>query len=586
MLNLSGFLVVFMACHEEGTSGSTVLSPRIKYPIRLDLNRANMLNPEGVLHVGQVVSYHQKTVTEVALSSGTYRILLSGEASDVEGVPAKVSFRINEEEVQILEFRPELGRHSVSADFSIDKLSVYNLELAFINDFQSGDADRNLRLEHVQVRQTSTLSPQERAEALREELNGANLILISIDTLRPDHLSAYGYHRETSPNMDALAHNGVRFDSAISASHWTAPSHATMLTGLHPEEHGVIGPGAPARLGAEATTLAERLSEQGYQTGAFTGSHFVTSLLGMDQGFDRWWEQTGDCEPAVNVAQSWLKEQKEPFFLFFHTYQTHGPYDPPAPYDSQYVDYGLTPERGERLRSALHLGAPTAEELSDLIGLYDGDIRASDDCIAKLMKTLEDEGVDSNTLVVLTSDHGEAFLEHGSFGHGHLYPELLAVPLIISHPLIPAVAERSVSSTTGAVDLVPTIIDILGLPFDETLKGRSLVDHMTGTPSASGFAYSSSQTHGDHAAIRTDVDHFVINAHGEFIFNMDAPEQDSFGHQYTEAERAEYRRRLAAFKGSLTLMAPTSDAGWNADNLEALQALGYIMTVQTDSSSE
>ena len=397
-------------------------------------------------------------------------------------------------------------------------------------------------------------------------------MLISLDTLRADHLSAYGYHRQTSPHIDALAADGVRFSETIAASHWTAPSHATLLTGLHPDEHDVVTDSS--RMSPEITTLAERLSDAGYATGAFTGSHLVTALLGMDQGFGVWQERPGPCATGFADAAAWMSAQTSPFFLFVHTYQTHAPYAPPAPYDTLFTPDGPLPDRAVTGQFRQPGAPPTPAELSALVGLYDGEIRAADACVGALIASLGERSDD--TLVVLTSDHGEEFFEHGGFGHGRLLPETLAVPLILSHPLLRAEAAAVIDVPTGAVDVVPTVLDLLGVPVPDDLSGFSLVPAMTGTSRPRPVALSSSGVSGLHAALRDADGHYFQHPDAERLFVSTPLGLEDVLTDTPEAVLAGYREPLRAWLASLSPRAPAIPIEYTTEQVEALHALGYI----------
>ncbi len=317
-----------------------------------------------------------------------------------------------------------------------------------------------------------------------------NVILVSLDTVRADHLGCYGYGAATSPNLDKLAADGVRFERASSASSWTLPSHMTLMTSLTLAHHGVLHEDWNAD--PSIITLADLLREKGYATGAFTAGGYVGSRFGFAKGFDFYieagmaTEQPRAAAFLSNKASAWLgRNADKKFFLFLHTYQPHDPYSSPAPWGQALLPPGA---RFTAIDFRDFLG-PHGDyrRLSDadranVVGLYDGDIRFTDEAfIGPLVKRLRDLGLYDRTLIVVTSDHGEEFFDHGSWLHGRtLYEEQLHVPLIIKRP-----GSRSrgltVPDRVQAPDVLPTILDELRIPFPGgRLDGQSLVPLLKG----------------------------------------------------------------------------------------------------------
>jgi len=306
-----------------------------------------------------------------------------------------------------------------------------------------------------------------------------NVLLISIDSLRADHLHTYGYARETSPVIDRIAREGVRFEAAISPSSWTLPAHVTLLTGTPPELHGLTDP--RRRLDASTRTLAEVLRENGYATAAFVSGPFLRSLYGYGRGFEVWDDvlaqkskqdaHRGVTSPAlVQRVDAWLDEwgaagPRRPFFLFVHMWDVHYDYDPPPPYDTMFdPDYagdvdGTDFETGARVHRRME-----PRDLEHVIALYDGEIRFTDAWVGKLLSRLQRLGVLDDTIVVVTSDHGDEFFEHGNKGHAKaLYDETVRVPLVLRHPRrVPA--GRVVEEQVRLADVAPTILGLAGVP--------------------------------------------------------------------------------------------------------------------------
>ncbi|NOT30532.1 MAG: sulfatase, partial [Planctomycetes bacterium] len=319
-----------------------------------------------------------------------------------------------------------------------------------------------------------------------------NVILISLDTLRPDYLSCYGHARATSPAIDALAARGVRFMDASSSAPWTLPAHTTMFTGLYPSQHGVKD--YAHRLAAEATTLAEVLGANDFQTFAVINTwNIANPSFEIFQGFApadvHYVKETRPTPGGGQVLENTGREVAEtaselvraratgrPFFLFAHFYDAHTDFTPAPDYRRRFVApysgaldgttgqlYGLR-AAGERLGPA---------DLRFLHEMYEAEIRQLDDVLAGFFAFLEEQGLTDETLIVLTSDHGEEFQEHGGLLHGRTqYQELLRVPLILAGPGLPRGAV--VAQPVGLIDLMPTILAHLGLPQPAALDGLDL----------------------------------------------------------------------------------------------------------------
>jgi len=314
-----------------------------------------------------------------------------------------------------------------------------------------------------------------------------NLILISIDTLRADHLGCYGYGRPTSPAIDALADQGVRFERVMAQSPWTLPSHVSLVTGLYPHRNGVTT--TRNKVDAGVPTLGGLLARAGYVSGALTNSEWLTRRQGFDAGFSHFeyvsefigYNITNVGAEITDKAIRWIKENEhQPFFLLVHYYDVHSDYEPEEPYRGMFVDpaysgdiNGRTPQLVQVRRGTRRIAD---DEVEHLVNLYDGEIRQLDDQIGRLLQFLERRGRARDTYVVLVSDHGEEFMEHGGILHGMtMYEEVIAVPLILRGPGIPAGV--TVSTLTQVVDVVPTALGLLGVECDHTLDGIDLRDH-------------------------------------------------------------------------------------------------------------
>lgn len=317
-----------------------------------------------------------------------------------------------------------------------------------------------------------------------------NAILISIDTLRPDFLSCYGHPRETSPALDALAARGVRFTDVTAAAPWTLPSHATMLTGLYPRSHGVKS--HETRLSASIETLAEALVAGGFQTFAAVNTHNIGApQFQLQQGFERFEYvsethkdakgriQTPNTGPeAVAAAQKFLgaRQREKPFFLFLHLYDAHTDFTPKKEWKETFVEpySGKITGRSQQLHGIRNRNERLDEgSLRFLRQMYEAEIRQVDELLADFFAWLRSEGLYDQTLIVVTSDHGEEFEEHGGLLHGRSeYQEVMHVPLIVCGPGVPA--GRVVETAVHGVDVTPTILAALGVRSKQAHDGLDL----------------------------------------------------------------------------------------------------------------
>lgn len=316
-------------------------------------------------------------------------------------------------------------------------------------------------------------------------------VLVSVDTLRPDHLGCYGYYRETSPAIDALADDGTLFLNTYASSPWTLPSHVSLLTSLNGVRHQVYY--EDDKMSPDQITLADLMRAGGFMTAAFTDGGFLSRVYGFSRGFDSYQEREDGVlsqDSAMRIrrmASRWLDRHKEKdFFLFLHTYQPHDPYACPRPYATMFLEDNPV-WRSLNLRG--HLGGYAGiyrelpeKERQNIIGLYDGEIRYTDEALVRpLVGKLKELGLYDSSLIILTSDHGEEFFDHRSWTHGHqLYDEALKVPLVIKFPKGRFKGQRP-GSIVRLVDIMPTILEEFGIPTVAlAMDGRSLFPVLRG----------------------------------------------------------------------------------------------------------
>jgi arylsulfatase A-like enzyme len=322
------------------------------------------------------------------------------------------------------------------------------------------------------------------------------VLLLILDTVRAQSLSLYGYARPTTPNLVRMAADGVVFESAFSTAPWTLPAHASMFTGRYPHE---LSTGWTTGLDAKYPTLAELLTQNGYRTAGFVANQlYGPPAFGLGRGFAHYdvfprtlpytlyhsnlvrfgiarvngWAN-GYYSPLRKTAEqindaflSWLSDdQSRPFFAFLNYYDAHDPYAPPKPFDRKFLD-------AEPLTRRTNPGRHTAEEVKGLQDAYDGAIAYLDSEIGRLYDELKSRGILNNTLIIVTSDHGEEFAEHTVLGHGNsVYATALHVPLLIMDPKHAAAGKR-VSEAVTTRDLSATVIDLIGV--SASWPGQSL----------------------------------------------------------------------------------------------------------------
>lgn len=333
-----------------------------------------------------------------------------------------------------------------------------------------------------------------------------NIILISVDSLRPDHLGCYGYRRNTSPEIDAFAKDAIVFENAFCQGTWTLPSHASIFTSRYPFVHGAgirVPPFGLDGLNEVELTLAEILKGHGYKTAAFTGGNHVRAELGFKQGFDTYydtvdwtWVNRGMLDTTVPLALKWLEDNRQNnFFLFLHGFDVHFPYN----YSESSYEKMFNPAyEGIIDKTWLVWGTVTRifqnryidesgrqvkfspKDVAHIIARYDGGVRHADSYVGKFLKKIKEMGLSDNTIILILSDHGMELFEHGHVGWCYSpYDEVLRIPLIIKHPGLKEKHKR-IAATAQLIDVMPTILGFLALPVPPEAQGTNLLPAIEG----------------------------------------------------------------------------------------------------------
>ena len=298
-----------------------------------------------------------------------------------------------------------------------------------------------------------------------------SILVVTIDTLRADHLSGYGYFRTTSPFVDDLARESVVFEQAFAPIATTLPSHTSMFTGVYPHEHGILAnihKGQIFRRTPHLRTLAELLDDAGYTTCAVVSCLPLNPSFGLDTGFDQYYAQKRHrrAHEATDAALAFLETVEgddAPYFLWVHYFDPHGPYDPPEPYDAQFrADATLRSYLDER-RFSERAQRPTGQwnEAAEGVDGYDGEIAFVDQELRRLFDGATRLGLLEGAVVSILADHGEGLNQHGVAGHGLVWDEQLHVPWMMR---IPGVAPRRIAAPVSLVDFAPTLLHVIDVP--------------------------------------------------------------------------------------------------------------------------
>jgi len=454
-----------------------------------------------------------------------------------------------------------------------------------------------------------------------------NVVFILIDTLRADHLGAYGYARPTSPVLDAFAAEGVLFEQAFSQSSWTKPATASLLTSRYPSQHQCFL--EKQRLPESETTLPQYLQRAGYTTAMLSGNPWVTPDYGFDRGTDYFFSAYDERFARVTLYMMALKRlsklvdaqarpynrlkllvqgemsseerdqvltkeafrwldanEQEPFFLYLHYMSPHHPYEGAPPYDKFVPDPSLKPvtyyptksyyffEEGEQLPDA---------QLNDMVARYDGDILHVDGLVGKLLEKLRQLNLLDDTVVVVTSDHGEEFFDHRNWGHGQsIYNELIHVPLIIRFPKhFPA--GRRVNEPVQTIDVLPTLLELAGAPLPDGIAGKTLLPVLRGDDATPREAYSELlYRYGDSRSLVRGGQKLMRTKKGEEmreeVFDLGADPREQRAAAVDGDGGAALQSRLTEVQtwAEKHKTGETADAAISDEQKDRLKALGYM----------
>lgn len=424
-------------------------------------------------------------------------------------------------------------------------------------------------------REPAAASPQAGFQRLlrKSGIDKPNIVLITLDTTRADHLPIYGYDQVKTPRLRQLAQRGLVFEQCVTATPFTLPAHCTIMTGLYPTYHGVRINGDTA-LSAQHDTMAEALSRRGYDCGAFIGAFVLDGRWGLKQGFAHYdddfdlnrYKQLDlgmvqrPASEVVDAAIAWLSPRRDkPFFAWLHLYDPHIPYDPPEPYRSEYGGRGAA-------------------------GLYDGEIAAMDAQIGRFYDWLRESELADHTILILVGDHGEGLGEHSESTHGYyIYDYVLHVPLLIVTPFAP-LQDRRCPEQVRTIDLLPTVEEMIGVTPAKAIHGRSLLPLFFGRGEAElRPAYSESLAPqiqygwSPLYSLRQYPYKFIDAPRAEFYDLRNDPRENSNARLRQFPKAREYQKMLQKLMADTGRGAPRAEAAdLDQETMRRLATLGYV----------
>ena len=419
-----------------------------------------------------------------------------------------------------------------------------------------------------------------------------NIVLISLDTLRAQSMSCYGFAKKTTPFMDQIAREGVLLENMCAAATSTPPSHMSMMTGYYLGVHGVLNAQV---LDSHIKTLAEILSKEDYATCAVTEDGYLVRDMGFGRGFDDYFEikdvflfdklqiAGGFGKEVFEKGKNWIKDKQDrKFFLFLHTYEIHDPYFSPPPYNTMFLNpSGDYKKYLKKIRKYFGRVMNYRDLPSEFLrAQYEGQIRYVDEIMKDFIAFLEEERLGKKTLVIITSDHGEELFEHHDIqGHGyHTYDVESHIPFIMWMPgRIPSGVR--IRSQASNIDILPTVLDLLKVDLVEPVQGRSfypLIQNPTQVTDRHVFCEAVNQT-----SVRS-CDYKFIDNNELYLYDEDAEEKVNRAGERTElcVDGAnainEFRRECRSVKIAKGLVAPSKEVDLSEDDIKKLRALGYV----------
>ncbi len=436
--------------------------------------------------------------------------------------------------------------------------------------------------------------------------DGPNIVLVVVDTLRADHLSEYGFSLPTTPALADFMSEAVRFEQAYAAGSWTRPSVASILSGLVPTRHQVRAERAEY-LPESVATLPEILRERGYRTRGHSHNINVSPKRNFDQGFEEFYAYDGGVLAYPDISEmnddviEWIAPRDEPFFLYLQPMNPHGPYRVPQEHRSTLL--GRPPSREYRYQSPIETRIMSGrlefrwqvepQMITSLREQYAVAVRYTMDQLAAVFEALREAGEWDDSIVVLTSDHGEELFEHGGFRHGFtLFEESIHVPLLVKLPREVSPARRTIAEPVSLVDLTPTLLDLAGIPPSRELDGISLARLLRSEHEVSGLdqreilveadlearCVGRALVHGGYKLVLLEDD-YTLTGERLFLFDLDADpgDREDLSESLPEVV-ADLRARLDRFvaRADAAAVALDDDSAVEPLDEETLRALGYL----------
>lgn len=448
----------------------------------------------------------------------------------------------------------------------------------------------NMKVGTLAIAMLCCLMAPSNVKAKDQDQQKPSVIIVNIDTLRASNLGTYGYHRPTSPNIDQFANQAVQFNWAFAQAPNTPPSQTSILTSLYPSTHGMVLDSDT--VDPSLVTLAEALKEAGYRTTAFVDGGYMRARWGIDQGFDTFIDVGGGGLAAIEPrVTEWVKttQKDQPFLLLIHTYDTHTPYDSPAPHRSMFStdlpppapDFEASAAQMEGVRMKLWSDRTAGLQPNDLqnaIAWYDGGINYVDEWFGRLTSLLKSEKRWDDAVIIFVSDHGEAFQENDSLLHERLLTTVTHIPLLVRTPGMKD--SQQVNGVVQSIDIMPTVLDLADVEPPDGIAGRSLVPLIQGKRMKQRFAYGESPFWGGRFFIADDEHQLIYHASSNktelYRYRTDPLALEDLS-ATSKKTTDRLLRELMAWKMSLPRkITPTKDTALDSETEQQLRELGYV----------